>query len=380
MPKRARHRGPGWVAGLALLGVFVIENHCSIPVLESPRRFEHLPLARHYLRAGFPEKALTAAVRAAREDADDVAPLVVMAHAYHQQGETEKSAEVLAEAIRLEPDNSGLYLLLRQICLEADRAGLAVEWFEQLFEESPDNWHARTALGWAYVNADSSAAARGLDLLESAVAEPGEVDGESLVFACNQLAGAYLQRDRLEDAAGALERGLEIDPDDRVALLTLGECRIRQGLPDDAEHLFERLLTLVDDLPSVASRIAGLWYDAGHRRRAIHHYERALEVESPAASLLNNLAWTYAEEGIALDRARDLSLRAVKEDADNVVFLDTYAEVLYRQGHPHQATALMRRAVELEPSDGEHYEYLHGQLRKFSAATRASAGPTSHEQ
>ena len=71
---------------------------------------------------------------------------------------------------------------------------------------------------------------------------------------------------------------------------------------------------------------------------------------------------------MALERARELSLRAVKEEADNVVYLDTYAEVLYRQGHQNQALALIRRAVELEPDDGEHRDYLLRQLHRFSTA------------
>ena len=83
--------------------------------------------------------------------------------------------------------------------------------------------------------------------------------------------------------------------------------------------------------------------------------------------VLNNLAWTYAEESIELDRAESLSLRAVKADVDNVVYLDTYAEVLFRQGRTERAVALMKRAIELEPEGGEHYEYLRGQLVRFEA-------------
>ena len=82
---------------------------------------------------------------------------------------------------------------------------------------------------------------------------------------------------------------------------------------------------------------------------------------------LNNLAWTYAEAELNLDRAHELSLRAVKTDADNVVYLDTYAEVLFRKGRSDQAVAIIRRCLELEPITGEHYEYLHEQLARFNA-------------
>ena len=100
-----------------------------------------------------------------------------------------------------------------------------------------------------------------------------------------------------------------------------------------------------------------------------------MQVDSPPASLMNNLAWTYAEQNIALERARELSLRAIKEEADNVVYLDTYAEVLYRQGRQDQAAALIRRAVELEPDKGEHRDYLLRQLQRFTPAAAGFVAP-----
>ncbi len=380
---QSRRRGHGFIACIAVVGAFVIENHCSLPVFEAQARFDHLGLAHYYLRAQLPDRALTEAVRALREGTDTVAPLLVMARAYHQQGETEEAVDALARAIRLDPDDGGLYMLLHRVCTEAGRQPLGIDALERLFESSSDNWNARVALGWAYESADSTdseRAARGLELLQGAVAEPGDTSDENLAFARHQLARAYLLRDRVEDAARVLESSLDFDPGDRFALFTLGEFRLQQDRAEEAEHLFERLMRETDDA-AAASRIAGLWYDAGHRQRAIHYYEWAMQVESPPASLMNNLAWTYAEENIALERARELSLRAVKQEADNSVYLDTYAEVLYRQGRQNQAVALIRRAVELEPDDGEHRDYLLRQLRRFSAAAGfvAPDPPTSTE-
>jgi tetratricopeptide (TPR) repeat protein len=193
--------------------------------------------------------------------------------------------------------------------------------------------------------------------------------------------GAYLRRARTEDAVKVVEAILGSDPSDRFALLTLGEYHLGRNNTEEAERLFDRLLVATKAPSALAARIAGLWYDAGHRRHAIRYYELALQEESPPATLLNNLAWTYAEEELSLERARELSLRAVKEEADNVVFLDTYAEVLYRQGRTKQAAALLRRAVELEPEDGEHRNYLLQQLKKFSAASGfvVPGPPTSTE-
>ena len=85
--------------------------------------------------------------------------------------------------------------------------------------------------------------------------------------------------------------------------------------------------------------------------------------------ILNNLAWTYAEKGVQLDRALELSLRAVKSNAENVVYLDTYAELLFLSQDYKRAIAIIEQALEIEPPGGEHYDYLQRQLEKFRLPT-----------
>ena len=115
-------------------------------------------------------------------------------------------------------------------------------------------------------------------------------------------------------------------------------------------------------------------YGIGARQRAIEYYERSLRREETPLTL-NNLAWLYAEEGVQLERALDLSLRAVKSDPDNVVYLDTYAELLFLLGQGPRATALLELALKIEPPGGEQYDYLLGQLEKFRGVAAVSVLP-----
>ncbi len=89
--------------------------------------------------------------------------------------------------------------------------------------------------------------------------------------------------------------------------------------------------------------------------------------------VLNNLAWTYAEEGVELDRAEKLSRDAVKSEADNVVYLDTYAEVLHLQGQHRRAMAIIALAIELEPEDGEQYDEDLRQNTQTQSPTRMTS-------
>ena len=352
---------------LSLVGVFVVENHCGRTPLD------HQRLALHFLERGLYERALTEAHRARREDSSNSVARMVAALAHLGLQNVERAVAELAVAIRLDPDNPRLYATLREICLKEARLDLARDMLEGLFADLPDNWHVRAGLAWAYqgLNADESA----LRLLEGAVDPQEDLDGDVRRFALVQLGRIYQRQNRPDEAVAVLEEALLDNPDDIFLLLLLGECHLIRGDEALADQRFDAAVRGSGDMTSTATQVAQLYYNTGRRQRAILYYERALEGEA-SALVLNNLAWAYAEEGgTRIEKAIELSLRAVKSEADNVVYLDTYAELLYLQQRYQHAVALMRRALELEPEGGQHRVYLQGQLEKFRTAAGATAVP-----
>ena len=324
----------------------------------------HDQLAAHFLDRGQNERALREARRAVREAPDEPTPRVIASLALAGLGRAEDAAQAVEEALRLDPDDPRLYGTLRSVCVEGEREDLALMVLQRLAIERPAHWLLTLNLGWAHraVGNDDEA----LVLLESAVADPDTAaPTQELVLAHFELSRVYAEQERLDDASRVLEDALRFAPDDARLLVATGELHLLRLQPGDAEILFERALEQ-GDIGATAARIAMAFYNAGDRGRAILFYERAI-LERPAPLTLNNLAWTYAEAELNLDRAHELSLRAVKTDADNVVYLDTYAEVLFRKGRSDQAVAIIRRCLELEPITGEHYEYLHEQLARFNA-------------
>jgi tetratricopeptide (TPR) repeat protein len=351
----ARWRSGGVMA--AALGVFVVQNHCGVPGVA------HNQLAAHFLESGQPERALREARRAVREAPDETTPRVLLGLALADVGRVEESAEVLAEALRLDPSDPRLYGTLRSVCADAGRPDLALRALQELADELPEEWLVQLNLGWAHRAAGNDDEA--LSLLEGAVADTDStVPPSERILALVELSRTYADRDRLDDASRVLDEALEVSPENPRLLIAAGELHVRRAEPETASELFDRALSASEDLAAAASTVAMVYYNAGERRRAIDYYERAVAAR-PAPLTLNNLAWTYAEADLELERAQELSLRAVKSDADNVVYLDTYAEILFRRGRVAQAVALIRRCLELEPEGGEHYDYLQEQLRRF---------------
>jgi tetratricopeptide (TPR) repeat protein len=353
-----RWRSGGFL--FAALGTFVVQNHCGIPGVA------HDQLAAHFLDRGQNERALLESKRAIREAPTASTPRVIAALAEAGLGHPVAAAAAVEEALRLNLDDPRLYGTLRTVCIDADRQDLALETLQRLAIEHHGHWLLTLNLGWAHRAVGDEAQA--LLLLESAVADPDPTAPTAdLVLAHFELSRVYANQERLEDAVRVLDAALTIAPSDPRLLVASGEIHLRRQLLPEAEKLFERALDASGDAGATASRIAMAFYNAGDRTRAIYFYERSIDVR-PWPLILNNLAWTYAEADLDLERAQELSLRAVKSDADNVVYLDTYAEVLFRQGHASQAVALIRRCIELEPTDGEHFEYLHEQLQRFADA------------
>ncbi|MBI2505558.1 MAG: tetratricopeptide repeat protein [Candidatus Latescibacteria bacterium] len=352
------NRQPALLLGaLALLGVFVIENpQCGVSA-------EHRRLALYYLDQGHYERALVEAGRAVREDAGDAPSYLVMAMAQLGLERPAEAVAALGQAILADPDNPQYYAALRQVCQEEGRFDLGRQALAQVLAVQPENRLAQSSLGWAYAQLDDEAQAR--QWLEQAA------QGDSTAtFSQVQLGRLYMRHHRFAEAVQVLEQALRRVPGDLAVLLALGECHLRQGAPEEAQRRFAEALEHSGEPGALAGQIAALCYEQGLRRLAIDYYEQALSQgpQPPSPALLNNLAWTYGEENLQLDRALELSLQAVKGDADNPVYLDTYAELFYKKGQGARAIALMRRALEVEPADGEQRQYLERQLQKFRQA------------
>ena len=355
----ARPLPPLWAGATA--AVFVVQSHCGMPAVP------HDQLAAWFLERGLHERALVEARRAAREAPRSPLPHVMAARAHAGLGARQRAVASLEHALRLDPDDVRLYGDLRLMSAGSGQEALALEALRRLEADSPGHWLLNLNLGWACRAAGLREEA--LRRLEAAVADADSTaPAPERTFAHYELSRLYLDEERTADAARVLESGLRLDPDDPLLLLGAGESRLQAGDPERARRHFARALEHTRDVELTASSIARIYYDSGRRDLAIEYYEKAARRSRPSPLVLNNLAWTYAEEGLRLEHAHELSLRAVKSDADNVVYLDTYAEILFRRGRTDQAVAMMRRCLELEPEDGEHHEYLRGQMARFEAA------------
>ena len=71
---------------------------------------------------------------------------------------------------------------------------------------------------------------------------------------------------------------------------------------------------------------------------------RVLEQQPDDPAALNALGYTWADQGVRLEQARDMIRRALEQQPNDPAILDSMGWVLYRLGRPEDALPFLRRA------------------------------------
>lgn len=215
-------------------------------------------------------------------------------------------------ALHLEPGNPGSQFSLAQLLEARDRVDLAMEVYQQIDASSPYSWYAR--LGVA-----------------DAMHSQGDTDE-----AIRLLRGMSDERPQRADATRALADILRIDQqfDDAVAAYDLAIERLGQ------EPGWRLLYTR-----GIALERAKLW------DRAEKDFLNALELEPDQPLVLNYLGYSWVEQGVQLERAKEMIETAVAKRPRDGYITDSLGWVLYRMGDFEEAVVHLERAVELEPGD-----------------------------
>ena len=85
---------------------------------------------------------------------------------------------------------------------------------------------------------------------------------------------------------------------------------------------------------------------------------KVLEFDPDHADALNYIGYTYAEQGIKLDEAMSLILRALKGKPESGYIIDSLGWVYYQQGAYNEALKHLEEAASKVPNDPTIREHL----------------------
>ncbi|MFN2331529.1 MAG: type IV pilus biogenesis/stability protein PilW [Halomonas sp.] len=157
---------------------------------------------------------------------------------------------------------------------------------------------------------------------------------ESPADAYTQLGVAYLERNNLQRAMGALDRALSIAPNDPEALQAMAMVYHRQGERALANEAFQRALSEDRNFTRGRNNYAAFLYDQGRIREACEQLELASDdAQYPARSqLFANLGQCQGELG-DLAAARSSLERAQSIDPRDPRSYFARAELEYAAGN-----------------------------------------------
>ena len=144
---------------------------------------------------------------------------------------------------------------------------------------------------------------------------------------------------------------------------------------DEAWEELRKVRILVNNeeqyLVQILSMEAEIAYRKGDIKEASEKFDRALEIEPGSPIVLNNYAYYLAEKDIRLKEAQDMIEKCLSVE-ENIIYLDTYAWVLYKRGKYRESEKVMIRIFESgNIEDGElieHYGFIKKALGKCEEA------------
>lgn len=172
-------------------------------------------------------------------------------------------------------------------------------------------------------------------------------------------------RERPDSAERYAAEALQFFPDDADFRIAGGHIRAYGKHYAEAVKSYRAALPYVrtDSLRSVVwGCIGDCLHAKGETRRGYRAYERSLRLNGANAAILNNYAYCLVEEGRELERALDLSGRAIALDSNNPTYLDTYGWVLFKLGRLAEARRQLQLAVSLDGGRSPELQLHYGDI------------------
>ncbi len=243
-----------------------------------------------------------------------------------------------------------------------DRSVLPRLW--QLARYYPEDWNVQFLCGALAIA--SGADSVGLPFLEQAL-----VAADTPATRPLQVAALLFDHHRYLPAIAILRRYMQCYPQDVrfPAFIAAHYVQLKQY---DSALVYAKQAVGIDSTDAASWTQLGIVYGAMEQRDSSDAaYARALALDSSDAVAANNLAYSYAEQGIHLDVALRLAQRAVAADSTNASFLDTIGWVYFKLGRYDKAVQWLEKARAAgDPSAVilEHLGDVYFQLGRYRLA------------
>ena len=313
-------------------------------------------LAQTYARAGNFDAALKVYDDLRDLHPDDLEVQAEVAGLYLARGDYARAAKefdpVLSrDSVSVEVKVHVGEMYFAQMGKDSTLAPITRSIFERIAATHPDDWRAFWFLGAiGSITHDDSLSVRNF----KRVTELASWNPDAWVY----LSGVFLGKNNFSEVAHILESAVKILPDDFRVNFFLGLSYSRLNRNVDAVRVLEHARQLnPKDLDAIAQ--LALVYDTMRRfEDSDGLYEEALKIDPENHLVLNNYAYSLAERGLQIERALEMSRKAVDLQPENASYLDTIGWIFFRLGRYTEAETYVKKAISKGEVNAVVYEHL----------------------
>jgi pentatricopeptide repeat protein len=313
-------------------------------------------LAQTYARAGKFDEALKVYDDLRDIHPDDLEIQAEVAGLYLARGEHARAAKefdtlLARDSVSIEVKVHIGEMYFAQTAKDSTLAPVTRSIFEQIAAKHPDDWRAFWFLGAiGSVTHDDSLSLRSF----RRVTELASWNADAWVY----MSGVFLVKNNFSEVVRILESAVRILPDDFRVNFFLGLSYSRLNRNIDAARALEHARQLnPKDLDAIAQ--LALVYDTMRRfEDSDALYEEALKADPENHLVLNNFAYSLADRNLQLERALNMSRKAVDAQPDNASYLDTIGWIYFRLGRYAEAETWTKTAISKGEVNAVVYEHL----------------------
>ena len=265
-----------------------------------------------------------------------------------QQDRLREGAELLQEAVRLEPRLLGAQLNLAQLYTLQGQHELAVPVFRRVLELDPSNATARMAL--ARSETEKGNYRQSLALAKPALAAFKQSPEGLLILVTD-----YLKTGDRSSATALLEDSRRLGDVPPAWSVRFAELLVKDGLVAEGIDVLERARKADPSSYELAFALGGAYLMKGDPARALEAYDLALGLKPASVTALRQAAAVAEKQG-ELERSLSYWMRAKKLAVDDPQILLGFGRVCLKMDLLDDAEPALTRAASLRPGDTA-YQY-----------------------
>jgi tetratricopeptide (TPR) repeat protein len=281
----------------------------------------------------------------------DIRILRLIADIKIEQKKLTEAISYLEKIFEINPNNSDPLIEVAMLYYEMKRIDDAIKTFNQILFFNPNSPRILYFLG--LLHADKNEWEKALDYL--AKVSPQTRYYEDSVI---RQVSYYQTQKEFDTAIKVATTATRKSPKNPKLWDLLASIHIANENPDQAINSIKQGLKSIPGHEELYFTLGVIYDRIGNTEKSIDAMEKVIEVNPDNALALNFIGYTYANQGIKLEYAKELIKKALQLKPDDGYIVDSLAWVYFKEENYPKALELLKKANELSPNEPAILEHL----------------------